>query len=116
MVSNIYDIIIIATPLTDDQENPIEFENFPPEVLLHFPGKYQTTIATFAQGNLNPFHFGLKDEIDAIYSCNPNITKISSIGKLNSVSEPNMGTFKTWKIFSREPMTPVFVNKILSHV
>ncbi|XP_033222178.1 prenylcysteine oxidase 1-like isoform X2 [Belonocnema kinseyi] len=115
-VSDFYDIVIIATPLTVDQEYPIKFEEFPPETLFHFPGKYQTTVATFVHANLNTFHFGLEDEIDAVYSCNPNFTNISSVGKVDSVSEPKKGTLKTWKVFTKENMTPAFMNKIFSQV
>ena len=116
LISNIYDIIIIATPLTNDQENPINFEDFPKETLSHFKGKYQTTIATFVKGYLNTFHFGLEDEIDAIYSCDPNKTRISSVGKLGHVSDDKKESIKTWKIFTRETLTPGFINTIFSQV
>lgn len=117
IITDVYDIVIIARPLTNDQETSIEFEEFPEEAIFTVPGKYQTTIATFVEGKLNPLHFGLESEIDCILSCNPNKTIVSSIGKVNSVNDNGKkGSSDVWKIFTRESMNPKFINKILSKV
>lgn len=109
-------MVIIATPLTNDQENSIIFEEFPEEATLKIPGKYQTTIATFLEGKLNPLYFGLENEIESIFSCNPNKTKISSVGKVNPVNDQKKETSDVWKIFTREPMTSTFMSKMFLKV
>lgn len=113
MTSN-YDIVIIAAPLTYDQEFPIEFVGFPDNLVL--PGDYQTTYATFINGDLNPKYFDLQETLDAILSCNPNKTKISSIGRLNSVDGPNEISSQIWKIFSKESVETNLIDNMFSHV
>ncbi|XP_029167304.1 prenylcysteine oxidase-like [Nylanderia fulva] len=107
MTSN-YDIVIIATPLTHDQEFPIEFVDFPDNLV--FPGDYQTTYATFVDGDLNPKYFDLQETLDAILSCNPNKTKISSIGKVDSVYGSTKKNSRIWKIFSRKSISSLIHN------
>ncbi|KAL2716889.1 prenylcysteine oxidase-like [Vespula squamosa] len=93
-----YDIVILATPLTEDQKTRITFEEFPADGLT-FLGEYQTTIATFVKGDLNPSYFGLEEELDSVLSCNPN-TQIHSVGKVDTVEGPTKIDPKIWKIFS----------------
>ncbi|KAM0734006.1 Prenylcysteine oxidase 1 [Formica fusca] len=83
---------------------------------LVFPGDYQTTYATFINGDLNPKYFGLQEALDAILSCNPKKTKISSIGEVNHVDGPNEISSQIWKIFSRESVETNLINNIFSHV
>ncbi|KAL6433410.1 hypothetical protein ACFW04_006511 [Cataglyphis niger] len=114
-ITSTYDIVIIAAPLTHDQEFPIEFVSFPDNLV--FPGDYQTTYATFINGDFNPKYFGLEDALDAILCCNLNKTKISSIGEVNSVDGPTDGpSSQIWKIFSRESLERNLINSIFSHV
>ncbi|XP_070152915.1 prenylcysteine oxidase 1 isoform X2 [Polyergus mexicanus] len=109
-----YDIVIIAAPLTHDQEFPIEFVDFPNNLV--FPGEYQTTYATFINGDLNPKYFGLQEALDVILSCNPKKTKISSIGEVNHVDGANEISSQIWKIFSKESVETNLINNIFSHV
>lgn len=102
MTSN-YDIVIIAVPLTHDQEFPIEFVGFPDNLV--FPGVYQTTYVTFIHGDLKLKYFNLEETLEAILSCNPNKTKISSIGKVNSVYGSIKRNSQIWKIFSRKSIS-----------
>ncbi|XP_012233624.1 prenylcysteine oxidase-like [Linepithema humile] len=113
MTSN-YDIVIIATPLTHDQAFPIEFVGFPDDFI--FQGNYQTTYATFVKGNLNPKYFGLKETIDAIFSCNPNKTIISSIGQQGLVNGLVKKNSPVWKIFSRKSIDTNLIDKMFSKV
>lgn len=117
MTSN-YDIVIIAAPLTSDQELQIEFVGFPN---LTFSGNYQTTYATFVKANLNPKYFGLQEALNSILCCNPNKTKISSVGEVNPVdgSKEMLMAKKNpsvWKIFSRKPMETSFIHDMFSNV
>ncbi|XP_011154747.2 prenylcysteine oxidase 1 isoform X1 [Harpegnathos saltator] len=104
-----YDIVIIAAPLTSDQEFPIEFINFPKK--LEFPGHYQTTYATFLKADIKPKYFGLHESLDDIFSCDPNKTIISSIGKVGFANGSSI-----WKIFSRESLEPDLIQKMFSNV
>lgn len=114
MISDIYDILIIATPMTKDHEQTIKFNGFDDPDLFEFPGEYQTTIATFVSGKVNYSYFGLEDEIEGIMSCDPNKTLINSIGKLFNVQGKKDENSKIWKIFSRRELDDV--NKMFSSV
>jgi hypothetical protein len=113
MTSN-YDIVIIAAPLTNDQKFPIEFVQFPNN--LAFPGNYQTTYATFIEADLNFKYFDLQETLDNILSCNPNKTKISSVGKVYSVNGLTKTNSGIWKIFSREPLETDLIYEMFSNV
>lgn len=118
MLNDSYDIVIIAAPQTTDQENRLAFEYFPEYVDLSFSGEYQTTVASFAQAKLNNLHFGLKDPLGAILSCNPNETVINSVSKLSTVfgQKTRKVDDPVWKIFSRKPLTENYLSKIFSKV
>ncbi|KAL0108851.1 hypothetical protein PUN28_014163 [Cardiocondyla obscurior] len=113
-MTSTYDIVIIAAPLTEDQEFQIEFNEFPDD--FAFPGNYQTTYATFVKANLNPKYFGLKTTFDAVLSCNPNKTKISSVGKLHLVDGSIEIDPPVWKVFSRNSMETSLIHDIFSQV
>jgi len=113
MTSN-YDIVIIAAPLTSDQKFPIEFIQFPNN--LAFPGNYQTTYATFIEADLNLKYFDLQETLDNILSCNPNQTKISSVGKVHSINELTKTNSEIWKIFSRKPLETDLIHEMFSNV
>ncbi|XP_071555111.1 prenylcysteine oxidase 1 [Temnothorax nylanderi] len=112
-MTSTYDIVIIAAPLTRDQEFQIEFVDLPD---LVFPGKYQTTYATFVKGDLAPKYFDLQEAVDSILCCNPNKTKISSIGKVDSVDGSIEKNSSVWKIFSRTPVETRLLDVMFSHV
>ena len=99
--------------MTHDQENSVIFENFK-NVDLQFFGNYQTTIATFVQGDVNFSYFGLNEDIGGVLSCDPNKTIISSIGKLSSVEGSTKSSI--WKIFSRKSLDASMLNKIFTKV
>ncbi|XP_044577912.1 prenylcysteine oxidase-like [Cotesia glomerata] len=108
-----YDVVIIATPLTHDQKMSINFAGFPENVNFKFAGDYQTTYATFVKGKINPSYFKLEESIDAILSCDPNKTILSSIGRLTTVEGNNSDV---WKIFSRKPVEKNLINKVFLEV
>ncbi|XP_063978016.1 prenylcysteine oxidase 1-like [Diachasmimorpha longicaudata] len=108
-----YDIVIIATPLTSDQGMSIAFANFPNNEDFIFPGSYQTTYATFIEGQLNTTYFGVDESIQGILSCNPEKTIISSVGKLSSVEGEDSNV---WKIFTRESLSSEMITKMFSKV
>lgn len=91
----------------------INFAGFPENVNFKFAGDYQTTYATFVKGKINPSYFKLEESIDAILSCDPNKTILSSIGRLTTV-EGNSSD--VWKIFSRKPVEKNLINKVFLEV
>lgn len=110
----LYDIVILAIPLTHDQEFPIIFEGFPKNDFYSFE-KYHETVATFVKADLKPHYFGLQEELDNILSCDPNKTIINSIGRLNSV-DGIIKNSKVWKIFSNKPLKSKIINEMFSNV
>ncbi|XP_058803534.1 prenylcysteine oxidase 1-like [Phymastichus coffea] len=115
LTTKIYDIVIIAAPMTSDQESPITFNNFQ-NSNLKFTGDYQVTYATFIKGNANFSYFGLDEEIRGILSCNPKQTIISSISRLSSVDNKQNNQMNIWKIFSREKINKSLINKLFRNV
>lgn len=111
--SSVYDIVIIAAPLTEDTQTNIRFTNFPEHLI--FPGVYHRTVCTVVHGKLNLTHFGFKDEKDAI----EDILTISqgslfsSVGRLNPVDyKPSERGFDVWKVFSQKPLTKLQLNTL----
>lgn len=115
-MKNIYDIVVLAAPLTKDQNQSIEFLGFPNDDNLRFPGTYQTTVATFIQGDLNISYFGLEESIVDILSCDPNKTVINSVGKLFPVGGPTESDSRVWKVFSKKSLTSKQINSMFSKV
>lgn len=113
-MSGVYDIVIIAAPMTSDQENKIFFEGFK-DSDIKFEGSYQTTYATFVAGTVNSSYFGLNEDLGGILSCNPVKTVISSIGKLSSV-EGKISSTPVWKIFTRHQLDDLSISKMFSEV
>lgn len=110
MISN-YDIIIIAAPLTSDQEFPIKFVGFSDNLV--FSGNYQTTYVTFVKTDSESVR--LPRNTVNIFSCNFNKTKISSIYKADTVNQIKENS-RVWKIYSREPIEINHINKMFSPV
>ncbi|KAK2578021.1 hypothetical protein KPH14_008440 [Odynerus spinipes] len=109
-----YDIVILATPLTKDQEMQIAFEGIPMDS-LKFVGEYHTTVATFVKGDLNPHYFGLEEELDTILSCN-STTRINSVGKLETVEGLSNNKLKMWKVFSNATLPSDVIHSIFVNV
>lgn len=110
-----YNIVILATPLTQDQKHHIAFEGFPIDNNT-FSGTYHTTIATFVKADINPKYFNLAENLDDILSCNPNKTIINSIGRLSCVQGPSEADRRTWKLFSNAPLKHEIINEIFTNV
>jgi len=111
--SSVYDIVIIATPLTEDTKTNIKFTNFPERFI--FPGVYHRTVCTIVHGKLNLTHFGFKgekDAIDEILAVSQGLI-FSSVGRLSPVDyEPSEGGFDVWKVFSQKPLTKLQLNTL----
>ncbi|KZC10292.1 Prenylcysteine oxidase-like [Dufourea novaeangliae] len=114
IMKSAYDIVIVATSLTSDQQLPIIFEGFPNND-FHGAEKYHKTVATFIEADLKPYYFGSVEEIDGILSCDPNKTIISSVGRLNSV-EGTIKNSRIWKIFSNAPLKTGILNEMFSNI
>ncbi|XP_011501304.1 PREDICTED: prenylcysteine oxidase-like [Ceratosolen solmsi marchali] len=115
ITSKVYDIVIIAAPMTSDQESLVTFNGFKSSD-VQFLGNYQTTYATFVAGKVNFSYFGSKETFSGIISCNPVDTVISSIGKLTSVNGKRDKGVQVWKVFSRQKLNSTIINKMFSKV
>ncbi|XP_013873128.1 prenylcysteine oxidase-like isoform X2 [Austrofundulus limnaeus] len=58
--SELYDIVVLATPLQDSLGSGLEFHDFTPP-FDHLPGSYHSTVATIVHGYLNTSFFGFAD-------------------------------------------------------
>ncbi|XP_076024763.1 prenylcysteine oxidase 1-like [Genypterus blacodes] len=58
--SDLYDIVVLATPLQDSVESGINLEGFTPP-FDQLPGSYHRTVATVVHGYLNTSFFGFPD-------------------------------------------------------
>ncbi|XP_023708450.1 prenylcysteine oxidase 1 isoform X2 [Cryptotermes secundus] len=111
--SSLYDMIIIATPLTENTQASIRFLNFPKS--FTFPGVYHKTVSTIVHGKLNVTYFGFENEkeaVDEILTVKQDLV-FNSVGRLNPVDyTPNEGVFDVWKVFSQRPLTKVELNDL----
>ncbi|XP_015183644.1 PREDICTED: prenylcysteine oxidase-like [Polistes dominula] len=115
VMKNHYDIVIIATPLRKHEQTHITFEGIPGDDNLTFLDEYQTVIATFIKGDINPNYFGLEEELDCILICNYNID-IRSIGRIDTVEGPTKMNSKIWKIFSNASLPLTLLNNIFLNI
>ncbi|PSN33871.1 Prenylcysteine oxidase, partial [Blattella germanica] len=107
---SVYDIIILATPLTKDFHSNIKFENFPRE--FTFPGKYHRTVCTIIKGKLNLPYFGIENEIDEILTVKLGL-EFNSVGRISPVDyKQGESAFNVWKVFSQEPLTTVQIHRL----
>lgn len=58
--SELYDIVVIATPLQQNVNSGISFQGFEPQ-LPEMPGSYHQTVASIIHGYLNCTYFGFPD-------------------------------------------------------
>lgn len=58
--SDLYDIVVLATPLQESVQSGIKFEDFSPP-FDQLPGYYHSTVATIVHGYLNTSFFGFPD-------------------------------------------------------
>ncbi|CAH1785351.1 unnamed protein product, partial [Owenia fusiformis] len=105
---DMYDIVIIATPL-HDKISDIKFNGFPKPV-SYFPGEYKRTVANFVHGTPNITKFGfdnLNDFPTMLLTANRELY-YRSIGKQFPVNWGGDGKAflpSVWKVFSEEPLT-----------
>ncbi|XP_010224379.1 PREDICTED: prenylcysteine oxidase-like, partial [Tinamus guttatus] len=119
--AEMYDIVVIATPLNHKMSN-ITFRNFNPPI-PEFPHPYHQTIATFVHGRLNASFFGYHDPSafhlsDIFTTENPKLF-INSLGVVSPVegrpSEEKLPLQSAvWKVFSKEPLTKEQLNLLFS--
>ncbi|XP_030407802.1 prenylcysteine oxidase 1 [Gopherus evgoodei] len=119
--TDMYDIVLIATPLNHKMSN-ITFQNFNPP-LAQFSDRYHQMVATFVHGRINASFFGYKDpshfHLANIFTIeNPNLF-IYSIGVVSPVQNTHddmkqpMGP-AVWKVFSKESLTKEQMNLLFS--
>ncbi|KAG8008055.1 Prenylcysteine oxidase-like, partial [Nibea albiflora] len=58
--SELYDIVVLATPLQESVRTGVQFEGFTPP-FDQLPGNYHSTVATIVHGYLNTSFFGFPD-------------------------------------------------------
>uniref|UniRef100_UPI003704D4C5 Ancestral Prenylcysteine Oxidase 1 (PCYOX1) n=1 Tax=Mammalia TaxID=40674 RepID=UPI003704D4C5 len=120
--SDLYDIVVVATPLNRKMSN-ITFLNFNPPI-PEFHKYYHQTVTTFVHGRLNASFFGYKAPdsfhlTDILTTDNPDLF-INSIGvvspvkeKADAASPPATGS-AVWKVFSQEPLTKEQLNLLFA--
>lgn len=107
---DLYDIVVIATPLNKKLSN-IEFVGFDPPIET-FSKPYQQTVATFVHGRINASFFGYAKPCqfplsEILTTENPKlfIRSISAVSPVNPVPESDASKdsgLRVWKIFSPE--------------
>lgn len=110
---DMYDIVVIATPLNKDIAN-LAFIGFDPPIET-FSKPYQQTVTTFVHGKLNasffgcskPSHFPLSE---ILTTDNPKlfIRSISAVSPVKPAPESDLAKasgLRVWKIFSEEVLT-----------
>lgn len=112
-ILEMYDIVVIATPLTKDIGN-VKFLGFDPPIEAYFT-PYQRTVATFVHGRINTSFFGCPKpcqfSVSEILTTDQPDLFINSIGPVSPVkpvteSEISKASdIKVWKVFSPEPLT-----------
>lgn len=111
--SEVYDIVVIATPLQKNVHSSISFEGFEPQ-LPDIPGSYHQTVASIIHGYLNCSYFGFSDPKLFPYSsvlttvgADIFFNSVSSICPVNITSsfrrkQPHEA--QVYKVFSPEPL------------
>ncbi|XP_061448749.1 prenylcysteine oxidase 1 [Rhineura floridana] len=109
LTTDLYDIILIATPLYRKIAN-ITFRNFSPSI-PEFSQPYHQTVATFVHGHINTTFFGYQDpsafHLSGIFTMeNPKLF-INSIGVVSPVQDKmkELQGPPVWKVFSPQPLT-----------
>ncbi|XP_073478101.1 prenylcysteine oxidase 1 isoform X2 [Aquarana catesbeiana] len=107
---DLYDLVVIATPLNKNLGN-IKFVGFDPPIET-FSKPYQQTVATFVHGRINASFFGYAKPCqfplsEILTTENPKlfIRSISAVSPVNPVPESDASKdsgLRVWKIFSPE--------------
>nr|XP_016854706.1 PREDICTED: prenylcysteine oxidase 1 [Anolis carolinensis] len=118
VTSDLYDIIVMATPLHRKIAN-ITFRNFKPPI-PEFSKPYQEIVATFVHGNINTSFFGYPDpstfQLSAIFTMeNPKLF-VNSIGVVSPVEDKAKAAegSPVWKVFSARPLTKAQLDVLFS--
>jgi len=105
--SKVYDIIILATPITENQTN---FINFPINLNPNIPvRKYHRTVSTLVAGTLNQKFKG-RDVL-----CDNKSTFFTSIGRVHAVDDTFENVF-VYKVFSPSPLSTEQLNMIFDDI
>ncbi|KAM9312709.1 prenylcysteine oxidase 1 [Gastrophryne carolinensis] len=111
--ADLYDIVVIATPLNKEIGN-IDFVGFNPPIEI-YPRPYQQTVATFVHGQINASFFGYPKAsefhlLEILTTENPKlfIRSISAVSPVKPASESVLSKasgLRVWKIFSAGVLT-----------
>ncbi|XP_069812919.1 prenylcysteine oxidase 1-like [Dendropsophus ebraccatus] len=110
---DMYDIVVIATPLNKGIGN-IAFNGFDPPIET-FSKPYHQTVATFVHGRINSSFFGCPKPCqlsvsEILTTDRPNlfVNSVSPVYPVKPVTESvisKASDIKVWKVFSPEPLT-----------
>ncbi|KAG4080356.1 hypothetical protein HA402_010848 [Bradysia odoriphaga] len=100
--SDTYDYVVVATPLSQNQRVPLQFNNFP--VPIAGLGEYHRTVSTLVVGTLKKSKFPeFSDGSSAIILNTDDDDFFNSIGNIQAI-DGEMG-HNVWKVFSKKPLT-----------
>ncbi|XP_032806540.1 prenylcysteine oxidase 1 [Petromyzon marinus] len=109
---DLYDLVVVATPLHEQLSN-ITFEGFTPPITT-FPGSYHHTVATIVHGYVNTSYFGFKDptsfSISEILTTEDSDLFFNSLSNLSPVNasadyrRKPLHESAVWKVFSKKPL------------
>lgn len=119
LTTDLYDIILIATPLQRKIAN-ITFRNFKPPI-PEITSRYHQTVTTLVHGHINATFFGYRDpsqfELGSIFTTeNPKLF-FNSVGVISPVKKTAPATplhAPVWKVFSPELLTKEQLNLLFS--
>lgn len=110
LTTDVYDIILIATPLQPEIAN-IAFHNFNPPI-PEFSRHYHQTVTTLVHGHINATFFGYQDhsqfQLSSIFSMDyPKlfINSISIVSPVKKTAPKQPSGPPVWRVFSPEPLT-----------
>lgn len=99
--SDVYDYVVIATPLSQNQRVPLKFNNFPQPIVGR--GEYHRTVSTMVTGTLKRSKFPeFADGKSAVIINTDDGDFFNSIGNLQGVNGTD--SLKVWKVFSKKPL------------
>lgn len=97
----IYDIAILATPLTDDTST-LQVEG-----QTNFPGSYHRTVATLVHGQVDPGYIGLSQDqltmTNFVIDPTTNVNSFALLAPVNYLKDTELPS--VWKVFSQKPLT-----------
>lgn len=110
-----YDYVVFAAPLTENQRVPITFSNMPKA--LKKAGKYQRTVSTLINGNINRTKFSPltdNDKSPIIIISNNDEDVFNSISNVQGINKK----FKSniWKVFSQKPLSNNQLDELFENI